>query len=308
MIQKFKFKDHEEWLAIRSKYIGGSDAGAVIGMNPYKSAYALWAEKTGKIAGFEGNVTTQVGAYLEEFVAKMFEDETGKKVRRNNHTMVNDLYPFACANIDREVVGEDALLEIKTTNSIPIMKQLRGTEFPEAYYAQVTHYLAVTGYQKAYLAVLINCREFKVYELERDQAEIDALMKAEEDFWELVKKDVPPMVDGSDSTSDTLVALYPESNDREVDLFAFKNNLDEYNAITKQIESLKELKESIANSIKEYMKDAKKGKVDRYSVSYTAQCKRTFDDKKFKADHKDMAIDGYYKESNYKVFKVTVKE
>ena len=76
--------------------------------------------------------------------------------------------------------GEKALLEIKTTNSIPIMKQLRNSaEFPEAYYAQVVHYLAVSGLEKAYLAVLINCREFRVFELERDEAEIEAILVGE---------------------------------------------------------------------------------------------------------------------------------
>ena len=211
MIEKIKYENHEEWLSIRSKYIGGSDAGAVVGLNPYKSAYALWAEKTGKVPGFEGNLTTKVGAYLEELVAKLFEEETGKKVQRMNTSIHNTDYPYAIANIDRKVIGEKALLEIKTTNSIPIMKQLRGTEFPEAYYAQVVHYLAVTGLEKAYLAVLVNCRELKIYELERDQAEIDALMGAEDAFWKLVESDTPPAVDGSDSTGDTLLSMYPAS-------------------------------------------------------------------------------------------------
>ena len=70
MVNEIKYKDHDEWLSIRSRYIGGSDAGAVIGMNPYKSAYTLWAEKTGKIPGFEGNIITKVGAYLEDLVAQ----------------------------------------------------------------------------------------------------------------------------------------------------------------------------------------------------------------------------------------------
>ena len=183
MITQIKTGSREEWLELRKKYIGGSDASAVIGANPFRSAYALWAEKTGKVPGFEGNITTKVGAYLEELVAQMFEEETGKKVRRKNATLINDIYPFACANVDRLVVGEDAFLEIKTTNSIPLMRSLRNSdEFPDAYYCQCVHYLAVTGLKKAYLAVLINCRELKIYSLDRDQAEIDALMGADKYF------------------------------------------------------------------------------------------------------------------------------
>lgn len=307
MIKEYEFKDHQEWLKIRGTMLGGSDAGAVIGMNPYKSAYTLWAEKTGKIPGFEGNIATKVGSYLEDLVAKMFEEETGKKVRRKNRTMVNDLYPFACANVDRLVVGEKSLLECKTTTSIPMMKQLRSSEFPEAYYAQCTHYMAVTGLEKAYLAVLINCREFKVYELDRDQEEIDALMGAEKDFWHLVETDTPPAIDGSDSTGDTIKTMYPDSNDGEVDLFAFENELDEYMALSSQIKALTAIKDEKANIIKEYMKDAGKGKSARYSVSYQSCERRSFDAKKFAAVHKSIPLDGFYNVTATRTFKVTKK-
>lgn len=307
MINEYEFKNHDEWLSIRSKYIGGSDAGAVIGLNPYKSAYALWAEKTGRIDGFEGNMATKVGTYLEEFVAKLFEEETGKRVRRKNRTMVNDLYPFACANVDRLVVGEKALLEIKTTTSIPIMKQLRGTEFPEAYYSQVTHYLAVTGLPKAYLAVLINCRELKIYELERDQGEIDALMKAEAEFWECVKNDTPPEVDGSDATTDTLVAMYPNSSGREVDLFGFGVELEEYMRLGEEIKTLTTMRDERANIIREYMRDASAGVSDHYKVTYNTSTSKRFDEKKFAADHKDMDLSKYYTESSTRRFLVKKK-
>ena len=305
-IKEFEFKNHEEWLSIRSKYIGGSDAGAVVGMNPYKSRYTLWAEKTGKIPEFQGNITTKVGAYLEQLVADMFEEETGKKVRRKNRTMVNEEYPFACANVDRLVVGEKALLEIKTTNSLPLMKKLRSSdEFPEAYYAQVVHYLAVTGLEKAYLAVLINCREFKVYELERDQAEIDALMEAEKEFWKLVENDTPPAADGDASTSETLTTLYPESNGETVNLFGFDNDLKQYTDLQAQIKALTALKDEMANKVKEYMKEASRAESDKFKVSWASSVRRTFDAKRFASDHPDMDLEDYYKETSSRIFKVT---
>ena len=308
MINEIKYANHEEWLSIRHKYIGGSDAGAVIGMNPYKSRYTLWAEKTGKIPEFGGNITTKVGAYLEELVAKMFEEETGKRVRRKNATLVNDDYPFACANIDRMVVGEDAILEIKTTNSIPLMKKLRNSdEFPDAYYAQVVHYMAITGVSKAYLAVLINCREFKVYELERDQAEIDALMKVEKEFWTLVETNTAPLPDGEQNTTDTISKLYPNSDGGVIDLVGFDNDLKEYMALNAQIKAITVLKDEVANHIKEYMKEAGRGESDRYRVSYSSSERKTFDTKRFAADNKDIDLDNYYKVTTTRTFKVTEK-
>ena len=171
MITKISTANREEWKALRSKYIGGSDAAAVVGMNAYSSPYALWAEKTGKVPGFEGNLATEVGSFLEEFVAQKFAQETGKKVRRCNQSIFNDAYPWAIANIDRDIVGEDAGLEIKTTDSLNMGKFKNG-EYPTNYYCQIVHYMAVTGKKRWYLAVLIGNKEFKIFTIERDEDEI----------------------------------------------------------------------------------------------------------------------------------------
>lgn len=308
MVKKISYNSKEEWLSLRKGFIGGSDAASVIGLNPYKGAYALWAEKTGKIPEFEGNITTRVGAYLEDLVAKMFTEETGKKVRRENRMLVNDQYPFACADVDRMVVGEDSLLEIKTTNSIPVMKKVRNGEFPETFYCQMMHYLAVSGLKKAYLAVLIECREFKIFELERDEGEIAALMSSEEQFWHCVQTDTPPAADGSESTSDTLSALYPTSNGDTVSLFAYEAELAQYIALTAQIKALEAQRDECANKVKAFMNEAGRGESYRHRVSWTTAERRTFDSKRFIKENPQIDMESYYKTSSYRTFKVTEKE
>lgn len=306
MIKEIAYQNKEEWLKLRKELgIGGSDAGAVIGFNPYKSAYTLWAEKTGKVPEFEGNLTTKVGSYLEDLVANIFTEETGKKVRRKNRILVNEDYPFAFADVDRMVVGEDSILEIKTTNSFPIMKQARKGEFPEQYYAQIVHYLAVTGAKKAYLAVLIECRDFKVFELERDEEEIAALMSAEKDFWNLVQTDTQPAADCLKSTSDTLVAIYPTSNTDSVNLFGYENELAQYMAVSAQIKALEEQKDGFANRIKAYLGEAGRGESEGYKVSWTSSERKTFDTKAFAKDNPDVDMSKYYKVSNVRTFKVS---
>lgn len=307
MINEIAYNSKEEWLTLRRQLgVGGSDASAVIGFNPYKSAYTLWAEKTGRIPEFEGNLTTEVGSYLEEFVAKFFERETGKKVRRKNRMLINSDYPWAFADVDRLVVGEKALLEIKTTNSFPIMKQVRNGEFPEQYYAQVVHYLAVSGLEKAYLAVLIGCRDFKVFELERDEGEISALMSAEEEFWHgYVKTDTPPPADGASSTSETLSTIYPESNGDTVNLMAYENDLKQYMTYTSLIKDVEKQRDEVANRIKAFMGESGRGESNHYKVSWTSSKRTTFDSKKFASDHSDMDLSDYYKTSNVRSFKVS---
>ena len=307
MITKQATANHEEWKALRHQYIGGSDAAAVVGMNAYVSQYSLWAEKTGRLPGFDGNLATEVGTYLEEFVAQKFATETGKKVRRSNLSWFNDQYPFAIANIDREIVGEDAGLEIKTTDSLNMSKFKNG-EYPGNYYCQCMHYMALTGKKKWYLAVLIGNREFKWFTIERDEDEIKALMDAEEEFWEHVKKDIPPMADGAQATADTLSALYPNSRDDAIGIGAFERDLENYFRLKDQLKDLTKNIDGIENRIKAHLGECAMGEGEKYKVSWKTQYRSTFDSKKFVADHPDMDVSKYYKTSSSRPFKVSVKK
>ena len=85
-------------------------------------------------------------------------------------------------------------------------------EFPTQYYAQCVHYLAVTGCDRWYLAVLVFGRGFYTYVLERDQAEINALMGVEKGFWNLVESDTPPAIDGTEASTSALQLIYPNSS------------------------------------------------------------------------------------------------
>lgn len=306
-LQMIPYGSHEEWLGIRRKYIGGSDAGAIIGVNPFSSAFSVWAEKTGKVPEFEGNTATKVGNYLEDLVAKLFMEETGKKVQRMNFTIVNPAYPWACANIDREIIGEDAILEIKTTSSFDSMKMLRNGEYPDMWYAQMTHYLAVTGAQKAYLAVLIGNRDFKMFELERDVKEIDALMDAEKSFWNtyILPKRTPP-ADGHIATSEAIRKLFPTDGAADANLDGCDVAFNQRKALNEQIKKLKEELDKIDNSIKLVMGDCVRGTCGNFTVSWKNQRTSGLDRDAIRADYPDIDFSKYATES--RVFRVTEKK
>ena len=303
-ITKVKTASREEWLKLRSHYIGGSDAAAVVGLNPFSSPYALWAEKTGQMPGFSGNLATEVGTYLEEFVAQKFAAETGKKVRKCNQSFLNSAYPWAIANIDREIVGEDAGLEIKSTSELN-MKKFKGGEYPANYYCQCVHYMAMTGKQRWYLAVLIGNRDFRWFTIERDEAEIAALMGAEADLWELVKNHTPPVADGSRATTDAIKTIYAESSEDTVDLTLKLPALLQYIDLGKQIAELETMRDEAANKIKAFMGEAGGGECDGYRVSWKSSTRRTFDSKKFAKENPGLDLTGYYKETSARTFRVT---
>lgn len=295
---------HEEWLEHRQKSIGGSDASAILGMNTYCSPYTVWADKLGKLPPKEDNEAMRLGRDLEDYVAKRFTEKTGKKVRRENNIIINPDYPYAHANVDRMVVGEDAGLECKTT-SVMNLKRFKNGEYPENYYCQCVHYLMVTGAKRWYLGVLILGAGFKDFVIERDEEEIAALAKSEEAFWEYVKNNTPPETDGTDSTSETLTTIYPESNGNTVNLFAYEDSLKQYIAIGKQIDELKKLKEEMANNVKAFMGEAGKGESDHFKVSWSSSFRTTFDHKKFASDNPNLDLTQYYKSSNARTFRVT---
>jgi putative phage-type endonuclease len=283
-----KGMSREEWLAQRRKTIGGSDAAAIIGLNAYASPYTVWADKTGRLPDKPDNEAMRQGRDLEDYVARRWMEETGKKVNRANRMIYNRSYPYAHADIDRAVLGEYAGLECKTTATLDV-KQFKGGEFPEKYYTQCVHYLAVTGWERWYLAVLVFGRGFFTFTLERDQAEIDALMAAEATFWNNVKEDVPPAPDGTEATAEALQVIYSESRDEGRDLFGRESLLDEYMQLKRQGKAIDE-------------------RLTGYSISWKSQQRQTFQAKAFAQAYPGIDLSPFYRVSNVRPFKVLEKK
>lgn len=297
---------HEEWLRHRQHSIGGSDAAAIVGLSAYVSPYTVWADKLGKIPPSEDNEAMRQGRDLEQYVAERFAEATGKKVRRENNILINPDFPFAHANVDRIVIGEDAGLECKTTNQLNL-KKFKNGEFPDHYYVQCMHYMMVTGCSKWYLAVLVLGREFLWFEIERDEEEIAALAKSEQEFWKCVETNTPPAADGSKSTTDTIQAMFPDSSESSVSLFSFDNMLTQREDIKRSIGDLKALQDEIENKIKAYMQDASRGESDKYRVTWSTSERSSFDSKRFAADHPEMDLSKYFKTTKSRTFRVNKK-
>lgn len=295
----------EEWTKLRSTTIGGSDAASIIGLNPHKSAYALWAEKTGKVIpeDISQKEAVRLGTDLEDYVAHRFMETTGKKVRRENYTVFRDDMPYAHANYDRLVIGERAGLEIKTTNALNL-KKFKNGEFPANYYCQCCHYLLISGLDRWYLAVLVLGVEFKVFTIERDEAELAALKMAEENFWYQVQNDLPPEIDGMDSTIDALNATFPVSDPEAdaVDLTGCAVDLAILDECSQQIKALEEKKKAAQARVMETLGAAEKGFYGGYFVSWKSQKRSTFDRKKWEKEH-GVIPEEYLKTSESRTFR-----
>lgn len=205
---------HDEWLALRRTGIGGSDAGAIMGVSPYKGAFSVWADKMGKLPPLEDNEAMRQGRDLEDYVARRFAEASGLRVRHEYSMLRSVDHPCMLADIDRRIIGERAGLECKTSRDIT-MARYRNGEYPMEYYCQCLHYLAVTGWDCWYLAVLVYGTDLLIYKICRDEVmdDIEALIKAEEAFWDNhMVLDVPPAPDALDSTAAALGSVYPHED------------------------------------------------------------------------------------------------
>lgn len=181
-----------EWLKQRRKGIGGSDAAALVLQDyEYQTPYGLWLDKTGAVPVNEtSSLQCRVGTYLEPFVAELFTEATGLKVRRLNAMLWNETYPFMFADIDRRIEGRDEGLECKTTSAFNDKYFKYDEDIPPEfgrYYVQMQHYMAVTGWKKWHLAVLIGNHRFRHYECKRNEEDIAEIIRKESEFWDLVR-------------------------------------------------------------------------------------------------------------------------
>ena len=276
---------HQEWLEIRRGGIGGSDAAAIVGLDRYRSPFAVYADKLGLSPEREDNEAMRQGRDLEDYVAQRFTEATGKKVRRCNDTLQHPEYPRLLANIDRLVVGEKALLECKTTSVLNKAKFAQG-EYPPNYYVQCMHYLAVTGLQRCYLAVLVLNQGFHVFTVDRDEDEIAALIAAEMRFWDAhVAKQVPPLPDGTESASSVIKGLYPEAREKEATtLYGQEQKIKTYLELTAQIDALEKERDALKQALQLELGNAEIGHAHGYQVEWRNQSRRNLDTDRLKKE------------------------
>lgn len=299
--------DRAEWLEVRRRTIGGSEASAIVGLSKWASPLSVWAEKLGKLEDKLETEAMRMGRDLEKYVAERWCEATGKKVERVNAILYNEQYPFAHANIDRWVIGENAGLECKTTSTLDV-RQFQGTEFPEQYYAQCVHYMAVTGADRWYLCVLVYGKGVFPFVLERDQAEINALMDAEREFWAYVVNGTMPPVDGAEVTGETLQTIYRETTNNEVDLFGREGLLMERQELKDQQKALEKRIGEIENIIKLDLGEAERGACPGFRVIWRPQERRTFQAAMFAKDHPNIDLSSYYKTTSTRPLNIKLEK
>ena len=295
--------DKVEWLRCRKRGLGGSDAGAVCGLNPYRTAMQVYQDKTTDEIEETDNEAMRQGREFEDYVARRFMEATGKKVRRANYMYYDEEHPFMLADVDRMIVGENAGLECKTASPYMAEKWADGN-IPLSYQIQCLHYMSVCNADAWYIAVLIYGREFKYYKIERDEEMLADLIKIEEDFWNNhVLKGVLPEPDGSELADSVIAEYFRKSEEKTIELTGFDEKLNQRQKLAEQIEAMTMAKRQIEQELKLYLGEAEIAENEQYRVSWKSVSSQRIDEKRLREERPEV-YEKYRKTTQYRRFMV----
>lgn len=287
--------DRESWLALRKQGVGGSDVAAIMGLSHYRSAYSVWAEKSGlyepedigdKPAVYWGNV-------LEPIVGGEYAaNHPEREVRRVNAVCRNLKRPWAQASLDYEVKDPAlgwGVLEIKTAGAMRAADWEEGV--PVYYQTQVAHYLSVTGRPFADVAVLIGGSDYREHRIMRDAEDEAAVVGAVDAFWaDNVLGGEPPEITGARDDGSAVFGANRVGNG-EAPYVEFSQAMADFIAFRDLKKRADEGLRLATNRLKKEIGDNTAIECDRGKFSWRRYSVKQFDKKAFEADHPDLAAE-----------------
>ena len=269
----------------RTKFIGGSDASVILGINPWRTPLQLWQDKVTprveKIDPARQRIFDR-GHRMEPYVVDLLRDETGLRIARRNERYIDKEHPFLACEIDAEAVsGEN--IEIKTVSPFKAADwgELGTDSIPVYYTAQAQHGLMITGAQVCIFGVLIGGDDFRIYRVERDDELIAGIRQREVAFWvDYIEPRVPPPA----TNAEDIARLFPRDLGTAIE--ANEAALIAYNAIRELTPQLTELEQQIdahKDALRAAMGGAARLTLDgRDIATWKSQASKRFDQAAFK--------------------------
>lgn len=254
-----------EWLTWRRTGIGASDVAAVLGLSPWTSPWALWADKVGLSTDDDPSEDMEFGTRAEPMLRDYFQDRTGLTVAGEQMRVTHPEHAWMLATLDG--LAFDGNAEPTIANALGGVEHKKSSDMPEAwaeriplhYQCQAQWQMACTGLERCWFSVLHTAfgrMRYRVYEFARDDADIAHLIDRCSTFWhDHVLTGVPPLADGSASTTDAIKHAYPAgigSIEADDDLAAM---VDELARAKSSLKAQETRISSIENELKARMAD-----------------------------------------------------
>lgn len=279
---------YDEWLDWRKKGIGGSDVSVVCGINQYQSPVELWMEKTNQLPHQEAGEAAYWGTQLEALVRSEFTKRTGIEITLVKQLLQSEEHPFMLANLDgvcEHPIYGSCIFEAKTASAYKSGDW--NDKIPDEYMLQIQHYMAVTGYQGTYIAVLIGGNTFRWKFVERDEELIAMLIQLEGEFWNHVQAMTPPPLDGSEASAKFLSERFPDSlPSSRIDLPEDANALIvQYDNACEELKRITERKQEAENRLKQMLGENETGVAGERIITWKNISQERLDSKTLKFEH-----------------------
>ncbi len=310
-------EDEKEWLANRTKGIGGSDVGAICGVNKYSSARLIYLKKTGQYQDGEDEISDAAlermhfGHMLEPIVANEYVRRTSNKVVVSPATLTHKDYPWAIANVDRLIVNDEGIpygiLECKTAGEYMDDAWSEG-DIPISYLYQLNWYLWVTGLEYGVIACLVGGNKFYYYEIWRnDELLRDEILPKVDRFWNYhVKNLIEPELTGTDADSEH-VANENSEVIKGSEIVLEDETMNELAATVKKckakIKELEATEKEAANKLKDALKNNEIGYTQDHIIKWSPRSQSRVDTTKLKEKYPEVYAD-CLKQISFRVFTV----
>jgi putative phage-type endonuclease len=263
----------EQQKADRMLGLGGSDIGAVVGLNPYSSAHSIYNEKRGLVEPFAGNAATDWGNLMEPVLLDWYSEHHLDGELHRNHGMVHAENDWMRGNLDGLVFKDGRphkVIEAKTAHwRLADQWGDEGSDqVPDSYLVQCAWYMAIADVNLCDLVVAID-REIKVFHITRDLDLERKLIAKGKDFWENhVLPGIPPAIDGSDGCTERLALHKADEGEVEATDEMTARAIELY-FVSQQIKKLEGEKSVLKNQLADLLGDqGKKIKSPQWGSAY----------------------------------------
>lgn len=291
-------EDEAGWKHARRRGIGGSDVGAICGINNYTSARHIYLQKTGQYESeFDGASQERMlfGHLLEPVVASEYSRRTGKRLATANATVCHKDYPWALANVDRIMLDENdnpvGILECKTAGEFMKDDWAEG-DLPLSYIYQLQWYLFVTGMQFGAFACLVGGNKFFYYDVVRDDDLIDMMFKKVDRFWNYnVKELVAPELDGSSSCEEFVAIEVKKGTETILADDVYDDLAKTVVDVKAEIKKLERIMEAAQYRLKEQIGEHETAHTTNYTIRWPSRTQQRIDSTILKAKYPEIAAE-----------------
>jgi putative phage-type endonuclease len=200
--------NREQFLLDRKLGIGGSDIAPIMGLSPYYTPLDVYSEKMSpEVIYEEEGEDLKRGKRVERYILQEYCEANDCKLEVNLPAVIHPEYAFMRGNMDAKVVGQNVIVEAKSTKS-PIAKWEKG--IPQYYRTQVAYYAMLSNAERVDVPVLFSNWQYACFTYWRDYEYEARIKKAVIDFWNNhILTCIPP----EPSNPAELQAVYPKIED-----------------------------------------------------------------------------------------------